>query len=129
MAEVVAVEKIYVELGSIREELLAVRRQLAQFIESNQRQESTEHPHIVRSPKMHRGEPAIRGSSITVRTIVERTRLGEAPERILEALPSLSLAQVHDALGYYYDHPGEIESSIRENQEALWQMNRKNASS
>ncbi len=39
MAEVVAVEKIYVELGSIREELLAVRRQLAQFIESNQRQE------------------------------------------------------------------------------------------
>ena len=86
MAEVVAVEKIYMELGSIREEDPCGQKTIGSVHQSTN---DPEHPHIVRSPKMHRGEPAIRGSSITVRTIVERTRLGEAPERILEALPSL----------------------------------------
>jgi uncharacterized protein (DUF433 family) len=69
---------------------------------------------------MHRGEPTIQGSSITVRTIVERTRLGDTPEQIVEAYPVLTLAQIHAALGYYYDHPGEIEGYIQENREALW---------
>jgi len=46
----------------------------------------------------------------------------------VEAYPVLTLAQVHDALGYYYDHPGEIERYIQENREALWKM-RQRASS
>ena len=35
------------------------------------------------------------------------------PERILEAYPDLSLAQVHAALAYYYDHPDEIEETLK----------------
>ena len=64
----------------------------------------------------------MRRSSILVRTVVERMRIGDTPEQIVEAYPALSLAQVYDALGYYYDHPGEIESYIRENREAQWRM-------
>lgn len=69
---------------------------------------------------MHGGEPTVCGSVITVRTIVERSRLGETPVQIVEAYPTLTLAQVHAALGYYYDHAEEIERYIRENQAALW---------
>ncbi|MBN1659027.1 MAG: DUF433 domain-containing protein [Anaerolineae bacterium] len=49
-----------------------------------------------------------------------RTRMGDTPEEIVEAYPVLRLAQVHAALGYYYEHPGEIENYIQENRETLW---------
>ncbi len=69
---------------------------------------------------MHNGEPTIRGTGLTVRTIVERTRLGDSPQSIVKGYPQLNVAQVHDALAYYYDHAEEIERYIRENEEALW---------
>ncbi|MBI5653488.1 MAG: DUF433 domain-containing protein [Chloroflexi bacterium] len=71
---------------------------------------------------MHRGEPTIRNTAITVRTVVERTRLGDSVAEILAGLPILTAAQVHDALAYYHDHTVEIENYIRENQEALWRL-------
>ncbi len=49
-------------------------------------------------------------------------QIGDTPEQIVEAYPTLTLAQVHDVLGYYHDHPGEIEGYIRENREAQWRM-------
>lgn len=114
MGETLAIERVYIELGAIRQELSAVKVQLALVIRP-------ECLHIVRDLNLHRGEPTIRGTAITVRTIVERTRLGDTPEEIVVAYPGLSLARVHAALGYYYDHPGEIDGYIRENREALWQ--------
>ncbi len=80
----------------------------------------TDHPHIYTNPEMHRGEPTIRGSAISVRDIVERTQLGDSPERILQGYPHLNLAKIYDALSYYYDHTEEIEKYIRENAEAGW---------
>jgi uncharacterized protein (DUF433 family) len=66
------------------------------------------------------GEPIIRGTGVTVQTIVVLTQHGLTPEQIVEEYEGiLTLAQVHDALGYYYDHPGEIEQYIAENQAAL----------
>lgn len=121
MTDVLVAEKIYTELGTIREEIAGLRSQLAQLASQRRNEQRTEHPHIVRRPEMHHNEPTIHGSSITVRMVVERTRLGETPEQIAEAYPVLSLAQIHDALGYYYDHPSEIDAYIRANQEALWQ--------
>ncbi len=81
----------------------------------------TEHPHIYTSPEMHQGEPTIRGTAITVRTIVENFRVNSSIEDTLDVYPFLSRAQVYDALAYYYDHIEEIEDYIRENQEALQQ--------
>ena len=120
MSQRVEAERVYDELEFIRRELASVKTQLAEIVQATMGERTARHPHIFRSAQMHRGEPAIQGSSITVRTIVERTRLGDTPEQIIEAYPMLTLAQVHAALGYYYDHPGEIEGYIQENREALW---------
>lgn len=63
-------------------------------------------------------EAVIRGTRVAVRHIVGYMRLGETPESIVaDILPSLTLAQVYDALSYYHDHPDEIEHKIAENTE------------
>lgn len=43
-----------------------------------------------------------------------RGRQGYAAEKMLEAHPSLNLAQVYAALSYSYEHPEEIEASFAE---------------
>jgi uncharacterized protein (DUF433 family) len=122
MSQGVKAERVYDELGIIRQELAEVKTQLAEMLETSKRDKASRHPHIVCTAEMHHGEPTIQGSAITVRTVVERTRLGDTPEQIVEAYPVLTLAQVHAALGYYYEHPGEIERYIQKNREALWRI-------
>ena len=124
-------ENLEQELAQVKKELREVKEKYATMQSAAQPQEvtvrgrtrieyPTDHPHIYTSPEMHRGEPTIRGSAISVRTIVERTRLGDSPERILQGYPHLSLAKIYDALSYYYDHTEEIDKYIRENEEAGW---------
>lgn len=86
----------------------------------------TDHHYVVCDTKMHRGEPTIRGTAITVRTVVERTRLGDSVQDVAEAYPVLTPARVHDAMGYYYDHIDEIEQYIVENKKAVERNNYKN---
>jgi uncharacterized protein (DUF433 family) len=43
---------------------------------------------------------------------------GLTPEELVAKFPHLSLAQIHDALAYYYDNRQEIENEITENREA-----------
>jgi len=50
-----------------------------------------------------------------VRAIVENWRLGLSPHQIVEALPYLTLSQVHEAMSYYYDNQDEIDSYIQQN--------------
>jgi uncharacterized protein (DUF433 family) len=80
----------------------------------------TEHPHIVRIEGVHGGRPTIRGTGISVQTIVEQTRLGRSPQQVVEDYEIVTMAQIYDALSYYYEHPQEIEQYITENREALW---------
>ncbi len=116
------IDQVLAELKQLRAAVLDLSEQVAALLENGKRGAATTtgHLHIYSSREMHRGEPTIRGSSITVRAIIERTRIGESVDDIIKALPHLNKAQVHDALSYYYDHPEEIETYIRENQEALW---------
>jgi uncharacterized protein (DUF433 family) len=44
--------------------------------------------------------------------------MGETPEEILEKYPHLTLAQVYDALSYYYDHQEEIDRDMEADTEA-----------
>lgn len=56
--------------------------------------------------------PHIEGTRITVQHVVEYHKLfGWEPSRIAEAF-RLTLAQVHAALAYYYDHQQEIDSAL-----------------
>jgi uncharacterized protein (DUF433 family) len=44
---------------------------------------------------------------------------GDTPDEFVESYPHLNLAQVYDALSYYYDHREEIDRD-RAEQEAVW---------
>lgn len=51
-----------------------------------------------------------------VSVVVGYLRIGETPETLAhEIMPHLSLAQIHDALSYFYDHCYEIELEIDQN--------------
>ncbi|MBI4672539.1 MAG: DUF433 domain-containing protein [Chloroflexi bacterium] len=55
----------------------------------------------------------IKGTRVSVSNIIAYTRLGETPESMTqEIMPHLTLAQVHDALSYYYDHRAEIDYEL-----------------
>lgn len=70
--------------------------------------------HIVRDAEICGGEPRIRGTRITVRAIVESTRLYHAKGPVLRVFPDLTPAALNAALIYYVEHPEEIEQYIRE---------------
>ena len=81
---------------------------------------ATEHPHIIRVQNLHQGRPIVRGKSVTVQTIVALFRQSLSPEQIVEDYDGvLTLAEVYDAISYYYDHPGEIEQYLSESRAAL----------
>ncbi len=75
----------------------------------------TEHPYIVRKSGVCGGSPIIDGSRITVRLIAQLVKTGSSAEEILASYPHLSLAQIHDAISYYFDHREEIEHDIEDN--------------
>ena len=77
--------------------------------------ETTAHPYVVRNENILGGEPIIKGTRTSVRTIVEKWRLGTPPEAIPDGLPHLTVAQVFDALSYYSDHQEEINAHIERN--------------
>lgn len=54
--------------------------------------------------------PVVSGTDIKVSQIAsEAEHLGMTPDEIVEAHPHLSLADVHAALAYYYDHQAAIQ--------------------
>jgi uncharacterized protein (DUF433 family) len=79
------------------------------------------HPYISKAAGVAGGSAVIEGTKFPVRSVVGYVlRQGMAPEELVREFPFLSLAQVHDALSYYYDNQGEIDAECRENTEAYW---------
>jgi uncharacterized protein (DUF433 family) len=61
-----------------------------------------------------KGVARIAGTGIKVVLLIrEMLARGETAEQILRGYPQLSLAQVHAALSYYYDHKDEVDAEIR----------------
>jgi len=74
------------------------------------------------------GRRFIRGTRVKVSEIVSRhVYLGESLDEIVEALPPLTLAQVHAALAYYYDNHDEIEAELRAQDDFVSALARKHA--
>jgi uncharacterized protein (DUF433 family) len=66
------------------------------------------------------------GTRVRVQDIyVDAEVLGKTPDEIVAALPHLTLAQVHAALSYYFDHRGEILHALREDEEFVAAMKKK----
>lgn len=76
--------------------------------------------HIGIRPGYCGGKPHILGHRVKVKHIVEMyERMGMSPAQIVEDIPTISLAQVHSALAYYYDHRAEIEAEIAAEDQAF----------
>lgn len=115
-------KRIYTELSRLRQEVQTLRTKVEALTPSRRPSLRTEHPHIVRSEGVHGGRPIIRGTGVSVQTIVEQTRLGRSPVQIVEDYDGvLTLAQVYDALSYFHEHQAEIEQDIARNRAALSQ--------
>jgi uncharacterized protein (DUF433 family) len=74
--------------------------------------------YIEQTPGTCGDKPRIAGTRIKVSLIAilsERNRL--TPDEIVEAYPHLTLAQVHAALAYYWQHRDQIEDEIRADDE------------
>lgn len=82
--------------------------------------------HIAIKPGYCGGKPHIDGHRIKVQLIAElHTRSGMTPAEIAEVYPSISLAAVHAALAYYYDHKDQIEADIAEDARFVAEMKAK----
>lgn len=121
MSTTVEAQRVYDELTGLRQAVETLTQKLERLAVKQEKPTlCTTHAHIARVQGVKGAEPIIRGTGVTVQTIVVLTQRGLTPEQIVEEYEGiLTLAQVHDALGYYYDHPGEIEQYIAENRAAL----------
>jgi len=76
------------------------------------------HLHLSRDERIQGGRVVISGTRIPVSDIIYYYKQGKDVHEILEFFPHLNLAQIHDALAYYYDNQKEIETEIEEYQPA-----------
>lgn len=64
--------------------------------------------------------PLIKGTRIKVLEVgIEFDYLGMSPDEIVRAHPHLTLAQVHTALAYFYEHIAEMQQKIRKDKEYI----------
>jgi len=76
------------------------------------------HPHITSDPNICGGSPIISGTRFPVRSaVIFILHHGLTPEELVARFPHLTLAQIHDALAYFYDNRKEIEKDMAENSE------------
>ncbi|MCS6903473.1 MAG: DUF433 domain-containing protein [Candidatus Bipolaricaulota bacterium] len=88
----------------------------------------TQHRYIVINKDVCGGRPIIRGTRIAVWVIAGWLQKGYSPEEIqAEIYPSLSLAQIYDALSYYYDHQAEVDADIAANNPSERELARRRA--
>ncbi|MEM6838818.1 MAG: DUF433 domain-containing protein [Cyanobacteria bacterium P01_C01_bin.120] len=70
--------------------------------------------HIQITPDICGGKPRIAGHRIRVQDVVIwYEHLNMSPDDIVYHYPSITLADVHAALAYYYDHLDETRQDIR----------------
>lgn len=83
---------------------------------------------IVRDPQRRGGAPIIEGTSTRVMDVAVRYEaLRMSPREIIIALPHLSLAAVHTALAYYYEHRPELDRSWSDAMQRLARLRRARA--
>jgi uncharacterized protein (DUF433 family) len=68
---------------------------------------------IVSTPGICGGRPRIDGHRIQVEDIaIWHERMGMSPDQIVSEYPSITLADVHAALAYYYENRERIDADI-----------------
>jgi uncharacterized protein (DUF433 family) len=71
---------------------------------------ATRYEHIVLDES---GSPAIGGTTMkVVELVAERLGYGWSPEELHFQHPHLSMAQIHSALAYYFDHQEDLDNDV-----------------
>jgi uncharacterized protein (DUF433 family) len=79
---------------------------------------NAKHPYVVSRNDYCGGSAVIKGTKFPVRAVVNYIlRQGLTPEELVREFPHLTLAQVYDALSYYYDHKPDIECELQDSTE------------
>lgn len=71
----------------------------------------TDIKYIVTDPDIYGGRPIVAGHRIAVIDMAVWTQQGMTPEQIAAEYP-LTLAEIHAALAYYYDHKSELDAQL-----------------
>lgn len=72
------------------------------------------------------GRPVVAGTDIKVSQIAsEVEHLGMSPDEVVDAHPHLTLADVHAALAYYFDHLDDIRSEWLEGRALVAELRRR----
>jgi uncharacterized protein (DUF433 family) len=78
------------------------------------------YPHISKDSTICGGKACIKSTRIRVLDIVTATEhLALSPDEVCNQYPELTLAQVHCALAYYYDHREEVQAEIKSEREVV----------
>jgi uncharacterized protein (DUF433 family) len=84
---------------------------------------------IVKTPGTCGGRARIAGHRVRVQDVVIWYEYqGMTPDEIVSHIPSITLADVHSALAYYFDHVQEIRDEIRADREFADEFFRNNPS-
>ena len=68
---------------------------------------------ITKTPGVYGGKARIDGHRVRVQDIVTDYEWnGLSPDEICQQYPSITLAHVHAALSYYYEHRDEIQADL-----------------
>ena len=95
----------------------------------NTAQRKAKHPYIVHRKGVCGGKPAIAGTRLKVSQIaIYYEKMGYQPDDIVRAHPHLTLAQVHDALSFYYENIEEIDSQIAQERQMIEEIKQSNTS-
>jgi uncharacterized protein (DUF433 family) len=76
-----------------------------------------EHPHIETKRGVLGGRAVIKNTRTSVKNLITYYKMGYTPEEIQRELPHLTLAEVHDAISYYYDYHEAIDEEIENDAE------------
>jgi uncharacterized protein (DUF433 family) len=77
---------------------------------------SIEHPYITSHADFCGGSPVIKETKFPVRSVVNYVlHQGISPDELVKEFSHLTLAQIYDALSFYYDNKELIDKDIRDN--------------
>jgi uncharacterized protein (DUF433 family) len=60
------------------------------------------------------GNVRLKGSRVTLATLIANFKKGDTPEQLRDAFPSLSLEQINGAIEWYRSHRPEAEAYFKE---------------
>lgn len=84
--------------------------------------------HIEKTPGVVGGKARIAGTRITVQNVaIWHERMGMSADEIASEF-SLSLADIHAALAYYFDHRVEIDDAIRQDESFVQELQKRTPS-